>query len=142
MVATIFDDDQTGSPDEFAILEVIERAETQVLSWLSEYGPPPFSTAVLQQLQADRFLKGCAIAYAVPYMLDRHPEYVRANRQADVETRLKRADTLMERVLQARQRPPTVATTPANVGGLSVDGAFRLYTDDPNGPPGGNAGDY
>lgn len=140
MVAAIFDDDQTGSTDDFAMLGVIERAETQVLSWLSEYGPPPFPPNVLAQLQADRFLKGCALAYVVPYMFDRHPEYVRANRQEDVEKRLKRADDLMMRVLEARQRPPTVPTPPANVGGASVDNGPRAYVDSADGTR--NSGDY
>ena len=50
----------------------------------------------------------------------------------------------MQRILQARQRPPTVPDTPSNVGGIAVDGAARLYTANPGDTiaGGSNAGDF
>jgi hypothetical protein len=73
-------------------------------------------------------------------MIDRHPEFVRASKQYDVENRIKRADVRMARILDARQRPPTVAQKPANVGGASVDNGSRLVVDSADGTK--NGGDY
>lgn len=140
MVQTIFDDDQTGSPNTRAIASVIRRAEMQVLSYLSEYGPPPLPDSVVADLAKDDFLKECAIEFAVAYMFDKHPEYVRANRQEDVAKRIKSAEEMMARVLDARQRPPTVPDKPANVGGVSVDNGPRLYADNADGSR--NSGDF
>lgn len=135
-----FDDDNAGAADATAVQAVITRAENQVLSWLSEYGPQPFSAAVLAQLGADPLLKDAAIKYAIAYTFDRHPEYIRSTRDESGGKRLKDADAMMERILDARQRPPTVATTPANVGGVVVDNGPRLYVDSADGST--NSGDY
>lgn len=143
MVAACFDDDGNGSLNFPAIAAVIDRAEQEVMSYLVvELGPPPLSPALIAQLATDTFLKYAAVDFAVAYMFDRHPEYVRAKMQDDRARRLKSAEDRMIRILEARQRPPTVPTPPANVGGFSNDGANRLVTDSPGGPAGGNAGDY
>src|SRR5580698_10349058 len=76
--------DSGGAPDQDQICGVIDRAETQVLSWLiPEYGPAPLSAALMAQFACDKALKYAALDYAVAYMLDKHPEYVRAKRQED-----------------------------------------------------------
>lgn len=140
-VAACFDDaNNPGTINQGALAEIIERAEQEALSWLvTELGPPPLSATVMAQLQADAFCKYASLDYAVAFMYERHPEYVRS--QADeIQSRVKRADTRMERVLNARQRPPTVATRPANVGGVSVDGAPRIISDSPDGTY--NGGDF
>ena len=134
-------DDSIGGPaNQSIVLRVIRRAEARTLSWLAEFGPPPFDAATLQQLAGDELLASAALEYAVAYMFDRHPEYARSVRNEDPAARVKSADTQMERILEARQRPPTVAKKAANVGGVNVDNANRLVTDSPNGTS--NAGDY
>jgi hypothetical protein len=142
-VIACLDDIGDGEPDPRASRSLIARAEGEVLSYLvGEYGTPPLPASVIADLKPDPLLAGVALKFAVAFMFDKHPEYVRAKKQEDVAKRLKDAQDEMVRILQARQRPPTVPEKPANVGGAYNDGANRLYTDDPDGPPGGNAGDY
>jgi hypothetical protein len=144
-VATVlgcFDDANTGTVSSTALDAVIDRAEQEVMSWLvAELGPPPITGAKLTQLQADTFLKYAAVEYAVYYMYDRAPETVRQS-SGDQDKRYQGAVKRMERILDARQRPPTVATPPANVGGVSFANLNRIFADAPNGPVGGNAGDF
>jgi hypothetical protein len=129
----------TGTPNPTIIAALIDRAEQEVMSWLvTELGPPPLSSVLMAQLAADPFLKYAALEYAVALMYDRHPEYTRTG--TDRSERMKRADQRMERVLDARQRPPTVPQPPANVGGTVVDNGPRIYIDSANGTK--NAGDY
>lgn len=139
-VACLNDDGNTPVADTHATKSVIARAEAKVLSYLSEYGPPPFSEAILTDLGQDPFLGQCALNYAVAFMFDKHPEYVREGKASDVQKRLAYADAEMARVLESRQRPPQVKTPPANVGGTVVDDAPRLYVDGPQGQK--NNGDY
>lgn len=139
-VAAIFDDSNSGVLNEVAIASIISRAEGQVLSWMvAELGPAPFSDEVRTELGGDPMLKDAALQYAVIYSWDRDPAYVRANGKERVD-RMAQAVALMQRILDARQRPPTVATPPANVGGVVVDGANRIYVDSPDGST--NSGDY
>jgi hypothetical protein len=139
-----FDDTGDGQPEPRGVASVIARAEGKVLSYLvGEYGPPPLSAQVIEDLSNDPLLGSCALQFAVAFMFDKHPEYVRANKQDDVQKRIAGAEAEMVRILEARQRPPTVPEVPANVGGTSVDNAPRLYTDNPGATtPGQNAGDY
>ncbi len=142
MVAAIFGDGNGGPLNEQAIAAVIDRGEQEVLSWLQEYGPPPFSAAVMAQLAADPFLKYAALDYTIAHMFDRHPEYPQGGTSAkERDMRFQRAKERMERVLAGRQRPPTVITKPANIGGAVYDGASRIYVDSP-GQPASNSGDY
>lgn len=142
-VKAIFDDANTGTLNQVAIAAIIDRGEQEVLSWIvGEYGPPPFTTQVLADLGADPFLKYCALEYIVAHMFDRHPEYVRSGGKERGD-RFMRADERMKRVLDARQRPPTVPDKPANVGGVLVDNGPRMYIDSPGSPPSNsNSGDY
>lgn len=139
-ITAIFDDQNTGTPNAQSVNMLIDEAEQEVMSWLvDELGPPPLSAALMTQLAADTFLKYAALDYARALVVDKHPEYFRSKPE-DVKARFKRADDRMERILDARQRPPTVPTKPANVGGVSVDNANRIYIDSPGG--GLNSGDY
>lgn len=139
-VIACFDDNNVGTALPAAVSQIIDRAEQEVLSWLvDEFGPPPFAASTLTQLAGDHFLKYCALEYAVALMVDRRPEYFLSNRD-DIKARMARADARMERVLQSRQRPPTVTKPPANVGGVSVDNAARIMVDSPDGTY--NGGDY
>lgn len=136
----IFDDaNSPGNLNQSAIDAVIEDAEGEVLSWLDELGPPPFTNQVLTDLGNDKLLKRAAADYAVLYAFERNPEYVRAHAK-EMERRQKRADLRMKNVKEARQRPPALPEVPANVGGVNVDNAARIVTDSPNGTY--NAGDY
>lgn len=139
-VFACFNDDNAGSINDAALIKVLNRAEQQVLSWLvGEYGPGPFSSDRLADLGADTFLQSAALEYAIAYMFDRAPDYVRQSGQ-DVEKRLKSCKEQMQRILDARQRPPTVKTKPANIGGAVVDNAARIYVDNADGTR--NSGDY
>ena len=141
MVGACFDDDQANVINKDALNAVIDRAEQEVLSWLaSEFGPPPLPADTLAGLGSDNFLKYAAVDYAVALMFDRHPEYVRANMKDDRAARMQAAKERMERVVDARQQPPTVVKRPANVGGVAVDGANRIYI--PNADGTSNRGDY
>lgn len=144
LVAASFADDETGAFQEDELCEVIERAEGEVLSWLAgEYGPVPFTPAMLAQFKADSFLKYCALDFGVAFMLEKHPEYVRSSEmQSNRKTLYDGATERMKRVKKAEQEPPKVPTSPANVGGVSVGSSANLYIDSPGGMPGGNAGDY
>lgn len=141
VVLTCFDDANTGQVNDTALNEILVSAETDTLSWLDELGPPPFSAAILAELAADPFLVSAARDRAVILMYDRAPEVVRQN-AGDLERRRKDWAALMTRIKDARQRPPTVAAKPANVGGVAMSNSNRIFVDNPNGPPGGNAGDY
>lgn len=135
-----FDDQNIGAPSPAPVAAAVDRAEQEVLSWLvDELGPAPFSATVLAEIKGDPFLKYAAIEYCVALMYDRKPEYFKSSMD-DIQERFKRADMRMKRVLDARQRPPTIATPPANVGGVSVDNANRLYVDSADGTQ--NSGDY
>jgi hypothetical protein len=140
-VAACFDDGNGGGAlNTGAIASVIARAELKVLSWLGdEYGPPPFSPVQIAVLQVDPFLAYAALEYCIAFMFDRHPEYVRANGKERGE-RFKRAEDQMQQVLDGRQRLPVAQAVPANVGGVSTDGAARIISDNPDGST--NSGDY
>ena len=141
-VIACFDDANlgAGSLDDQAICSIIDRAEQETLSWLAgEYGPPPIPATTLAMLAQDSFLKNAALEFAVIFMLEKHPEYVRSDGKVLGE-RMKRAVARMERIVQARQQPPTVAQRPANVGGVAVDNGNRIYVDNADGTR--NSGDY
>jgi hypothetical protein len=132
-------DDGNSCISTTAVLLVITQAEMEVLSWLGDYGPPPFSSQTLAQLGSDSFLKSCAVEFAKYYTFDRHPEYVRSNGK-DQQDRWDRAEKRMERVLDARQRPPTTTVPTQAVGGATIDDGPRIYVDDASGRR--NSGDY
>lgn len=132
-------DDGNGNFESSALVSIIGEAEVEVLSYLDDYGPPPFSTQQLATLSADFFLRSCALEYVKVLVFDRHPEYVRANGKEQVRRR-EAFEAKMKRVKDARQRPPQVAATPANVGGAVVDNGPRIYADNADGTP--NSGDY
>lgn len=139
-VTSCFDDSNTGVLNDSAIHAIIRRAEFEVMSYLiAEFGPPPFAGSVLSQLSDDDFLRGAALEYAVAYTFDRHPEYVRSNGKERTD-RMDRADKRMMRVQEARQRPPTVAKPPANVGGIVRDHGPRMIVDGRDGH--GRSGDF
>jgi hypothetical protein len=143
-VATVlacFDDKNEGIINETALNEILVRAEVQTMAKLHEYGPPPFSVQILAQLGADDYLRAAATERAIILMYDRAPEAVRQSVN-DLEKRRKDWKEMMDDILQARARPPTVPTPPANVGGVSVYNTNRIFVDNPGGPSGGNAGDY
>lgn len=126
------DDGNVGAPDPAVLDSIIDRAEQEILSYLvGEYGPGPISPAVMTQLQADNFLKYCALDYAVAFMYDRHPEAVPTDRGNDIQARKKSAAEKMQRVMDARQRAPSVATPPANVGGIANPVVARIYVNGP-----------
>jgi hypothetical protein len=135
------DDTNVGVADPAIIASIIDRAEQEILSYLvGEYGPGPISATVMAQLEADNFLKYCALDYAVAFMYDRHPEAVPTDRGNDIQARKKSANEKMQRVMDARQRAPTVATPPANVGGVSTPVIDRVYISGPGARR--NHGDY
>jgi len=137
-IAACFDDG-SGVLNTTAILACIADAELEVMSYLGDYGPPPFTTQQLAVLGGDPFLAACALDFAKYFVFDRHPEYVRSNGK-DQQDRWDRATAKMTRVLDSRQRPPVVPVTPSNVGGATVDGGPRIYVPGPNGQY--NGGDY
>lgn len=139
-ITACFNDDNTDVLNEQAIHLVLLRAEQEVLSWLApEFGPPPFTPGVLAQLAADDFLRSAALEYAIAFTFDRHPEFARSSGKERTD-RFERANKRMERILDGRQRPPTVQEKPANVGGVVVDNAPRIYADSADGTH--NSGDY
>lgn len=139
-VLAIFDDTNSGAVNLAAIAQVINSAEQEVLSWLvGEYGPAPMSAQTLAELAADPFLKSAALEFAKWFMFDRKPEYVRSSPSSQTE-RWDRATARMERIANARQRPPTVVVKPANVGGIFHPGQQTIYTPNPDGTP--NSGDF
>lgn len=142
VVLALFDDGNTGSVNGTAIAACIDTGEQEVLSWLiDEYGPAPLSAAVQAQLAADPALKYAALDYVKAVCFDRHPEYPQGATDAkERKWRYERADARMERYLSGKQRPPTVATPPANVGGAYVDNGNRIYVDSSDGTS--NSGDY
>ena len=91
-VAAIFDDANTGTLSAAGIESVISRAESQVMSYLHEYGPPPFSGQVMADLGADPLLKDAATMFAIIYAYERDLAYTRANGKT-TEERTKRAET-------------------------------------------------
>jgi hypothetical protein len=133
------DDNNVGTYDIAVVNELIEEGEQELLSYLvGEYGPPPIPDVVMAQLAADRFLRSCALEYVKAQLFDRHPEAVRSTKERS--DRFKRVDERLVRVLDARQRPTSVPTKPANVGGTENDGGPRLYADNSDGSK--NSGDY
>lgn len=135
--AACFNNPVTGALDLDGVAATIDRAEQEVLSWLiDEYG-----TGIQSEpnLGADRFLKGCALEFAIVYAYDRHPEYVKANGKERAD-RYAIAEKRMERVLESMQRPTSLAKKPANVGGTTVTDGPRIITTGVDGT--NNGGDF
>ena len=123
-------DDGKGGLEASAMASIIKQAEVETLSWLGDYGPPPFSEATLASLGADYALRSAALEFAKYFIFDRHPEYIRTNPKAQQE-RLKKCEERMERYLDARQRPPTTTTPTSAVGGVAQCSGPTIYLECP-----------
>ncbi len=132
-------DDGNGNFEASALASIIKQAEVEVMSWLGDYGPPPFSAQTLAALGADYFLRSAALEYAKYFVFDRHPEYLRTSATAQ-QDRLKKCEERMERILDARQRPAQTTQPTTAVGGATVDNGARIYVDNADGTT--NSGDY
>jgi hypothetical protein len=131
-VTALFDDGD-GVVNTTAIGSVIKQAENEVLSWLGDYGPPPFTGALLTELGGDAALQSAALEFAKLYSFDRDTAYVRTTAKAQ-EARRVSCDERMQRYLDARQRPPTATAKTSAVGGAVKCSGPTIYLD--------NEGDY
>jgi hypothetical protein len=132
-VAAIFTDpDGDGSLDQFAIEDVINRAEGEVDSFLI----PVIDITSPNLNRFDRLLKLAAVEFAVCFSFERHPEYVKTFGEDPRSTsRYQRAVKRMERIQSAVQELPDQngAVRPANVGAIIYDSGPRMICDSPDG---------
>jgi len=117
------DDDNDGTPDPAVLALVIEEAEAEVDSYL--YG---FFTLPLME-PTDPLVRLASLDFAVAFLMERHPEYVRDRDAQYGKDRYARAQDRILRVQQARQRLPREETkqTPKNVGGIVIDGGTKFF---------------
>lgn len=108
------DDDNNGTPDTAVLTYAIDAAEGEVDSYLLGFYTYPLDPAT------DRLIRLSALDFAVAFLSERHPEYVRNRDSKMGEVRYKRAVERMLRIQAARQRLPDVAqaSKPKNVGGI------------------------
>jgi len=136
-VLAIFEFGQSGVPDSVAVDDVIDRAETEVNSYLPNNYTVPLPAA---QTPTSKAIKMCVVDYAVCYMFEKHPEYARLYAK-DNEARFNRAKARMDRVVASVQRlyDLTKQPEPKNVGGITYDEGPRLLVTSANGSS--NSGD-
>lgn len=108
------DDDNDGTPDPTVLAQIIESAEAEVDSYLIGFYTFPLTAPT------DGLVRLSALDFAVAFLFERHPEYVRNRDNKQGEARYTRAKERMYRIQQARQRLPEESQiqTPKNVGGL------------------------
>lgn len=108
------DDDNDGTPDATVLTYAIDGAEGEVDSYLLGFYTYPLDPVT------DRLIRLSALDFAVAFLFERHPEYVRNRDSKYGEIRYKRAMDRMLRIQQARQRLPDVSevSKPKNIGGI------------------------
>lgn len=125
-VLALFDDGtppNAGSVNQVALTATIVRGEQEMASWLvGQFGLP-----LPADLATDMFFKSSAIEFCVGYSIERHPEYAKAAGFGTAESYFERATARAERIAAARQQANTLQETPANVGGVVMNGAPRMY---------------
>lgn len=137
IVLGCYDDDNVGYPSAQAISEVGTLSDSEVDGALATEYPAQYP------LQAPPRLVTMASLYFGRWLsYARRPEYAKTQgRSPDKAEEVARA--FLARLLNAREYLTDalgIKMTPANVGGVAVDGANRIYVDSPNGDS--NAGDY
>jgi phage gp36-like protein len=120
----VSDDDNDGAPDPAVLAYAIESAEAEVESYLLGFYTFPLTDPT------DRLVRLSALDFAVAFLFERHPEYVRNRDSKMGEIRYARAKERMYRIQQARQRLPdeSQVAKPKNLGGIitSPDPQFGL----------------
>ena len=111
------DDNNDGTADTAVLTLMIDSAEGEVDSYLLGFYTYPLDPAT------DRLIRLSALDFAVAFLSERHPEYVRNRDSKMGEIRYKRATERMLRIQQARQRLPDVSQVakPMNIGGIVYD---------------------
>lgn len=136
-VTACCDDDGDGIADSAVITDLIGRANAMVNSWLYGVGLPVDNTTT------DILLKEAELQYAIYFMFERHPEYVRVKDPIDRANRLKTVQSLCERIKSGQQVPvETVKAsgTPRPYKGVTIDSGHRMLVDSPDGSS--NQGDF
>jgi hypothetical protein len=145
-VLALFDDQNINiinDPPLVAVVEsVIARAEAEVNSYLAR-AYPKLKLPVTQAPQS-QMLKQAALAFAVPFSFQRHPEYVKTygDDPRGGMIALKRADEFMERLCTGKQFLNDVPAEPkpSIVGGIVYSPGPRTTIDSPDGTY--NGGDF
>lgn len=108
------DDDNNGTPDAAVLALVIASAEGIVDSFLLGFYTFPLTEPT------DRIVRFAALDFALAFLAERHPEYVRNRDSKMGEVRYKRGVETMLRLQQARQRLPdeSLVAPPKNIGGI------------------------
>lgn len=108
------DDLNVGTADASVVALAIDNAEGVVDSFLLGYYTFPLAAPT------DRIVRFAALDFAVAFLCERHPEYVRNRDSKMGEVRYKRGIETMLRVQQARQRLPDESqiAKPKNIGGI------------------------
>lgn len=116
------DDDNIGTPDPAVLALVIAEAEGEVDSYLLG-----FYTFPLEE-PTDRLVRLSALDFAVAFLFERHPEYVRNRDNKQGEAKYARGVQRMLRIQAARQRLPdnALVSPPKNVGGIIVDNSPKF----------------
>lgn len=142
-ILAIFDDNNDGTADATPIAAVIARAEGQVHSYLSR-AYPALVFPLTGGDATSAVLKQAALAYAVPYAWQRHPEYMRMVGAGENVTApmLRAADEMMERLCEGQQFlfGVTAQPKPTTVGGIIYDSGPRTCIDGRDGSS--NGGDF
>jgi hypothetical protein len=145
-VLALYDDANVGDISDAELVArvetVIARAEAEVNSYLAR-AYPKLVLPVTQAPQS-QMLKQAALAFAVPFSFQRHPEYVKTygDDPRGGMTALKRADEFMERLCTGKQFLSDVPAEPkpSIVGGVVYSTGPRTTIDSPDGTY--NGGDF
>jgi hypothetical protein len=119
-------DDGSGQINQNALNSVLARACGQVDSYLARVFKPPFPVV---QAPAPQMIQTAATDFAVAYMFERHPEYVKTYSEKRAEL-WKRASAMMERICDGLQELPDYTAQPKqrNIGGPIYTPAYEPRT--------------
>lgn len=125
------DDTNAGVPSDAVLQLVIDSAEGEVDSYLVGFQAYPIVDG------EDRLIRLSALDFAVAFLFERHPEYVRNRDNKQGEVRYQRAVERMFRIQQARQRLPdeNANSAPKNVGAIVTNGSPKFMLGCGNGWP-------
>ena len=127
IVTAIYDDDNDGIADSASLDAVIARASALVDSWIAPVYKGPFP---ISQTPIPSMIRELTLQYVEAMSYDRKPDLARGFGSDDQQKRWPRADQMGERLQAAILRIPDNAAqpTPANAGGIVVDGSSRVMT--------------
>lgn len=139
-VLALYDDGNSGSINQTALLGVLKRARGWVDSYLATQYLGPFP---VPQSPVPVAIVNAALEFAISFSFERHPEYVHTYGESYRATaRFDRACEMMARIVGGIQEIPDWTLQPKgrNVGGIIIQSGPLTIIDSPDGTK--NGGDF